>query len=688
MRLARALTVAAAVMAPVFAFAAETPPNPGITDICWNEQVYIFDGQPRSQYTNEDYSRFKLCEDQKITKTDCTNAEKKALVGTVKYQIASGFSKGINRCEKSKCAAIGDSTMTPLLQKGCTAGVSLGGTQTSCAQHSGSTALAQGCAFASETASKVANLSDGSLEGTKAIIGICSNKSSECLQNCPGPQCPISQTIDNAFAKGAENVYVSGVGSGVTDSDQVNKILEDISKEKGATFLGAPTSLASDGVHFADGQYQSMLKQVGEFEAVPANLATAAISDDVIRIPATNIQGPSIGYNDGGDYGGGSDSGVKTISSDAKKFAGGKYYDLHQKVETEMGLSGRGFTGLLNGVANAEGTYGDPYRCSFSGPCGHFQYSQRTWLADSARMNGGVPLPLNDRFDPEISAKVAASSYNYYLDQYGNRITSAGINPYAGLYLFHNAGEGAGQQFLDAYAANPNAQVRDVLSTQQIVNNPSLYKNGSITLAQAEQNILTQMNGSTRVAAVSTPPVVRSLNVLGDQTTRSTAWLAPNTGLGYPLNETKSIYYVKPVGGDPIYSVGYGSSGSGIMSGLGGFNIGSSFSSFFSNLFGGGSTSQTPRSSPPPPPPTVTISALPNPVRRGQPIGVAWQSNGTSLQQPCRVVASDGRAIATANGGSQSISTSSSTPSTLTFTATCYGVNGQTAQQSASVTVQ
>ena len=143
---------------------------------------------------------------------------------------------------------------------------------------------------------------------------------------------------------------------------------------------------------------------------------------------------------------------------------------------------------------------------------------------------------------------------------------------------------------------------------------------------------------------------------------------------------------------EPKYAAGYGSnSSSGIMSGMGGLGIGNSLGSIFSNLFGGGTTSPTsnPTPPPPPPPPTVTITALPNPVKRGQPVGVAWQSNGTSLQQPCQITATDdGRVIASANGGSQSVPTSSSTPATLTFTATCYGITGQTVVQSASVAVQ
>ena len=552
----------------------------------------------------------------------------------------------------SNCHVVGDSIGVGIKDAGCKSG----------------------CPEGSQNAIQVdqqinSNCSDLKNASVVILSTGCSNDGAVNVCKCPDPNAPctlesVKKEIADLNKQGVPSTKIVCLGLGPTYSDVRNSSVEQTCKGAGAGFSGAlakmdGVKMAGDGIH-ADSptSYRAILRDIGDGKFAPGQEVAqggAQGTGDAAKLPFKF------------------------------QFAGGKYLDMHAKIEAEMGLSGRGFSGLLNGVANAEGTFGDPFRCSFSGPCGHYQYSQATWLVDSARMNGGVPLPLNDRFNPEISAKVAASSYKYYIDKFGNRITTSGINPYAGVYLFHNAGEGGGARFIDEYAKNPNTLASDVLSQQQIVNNPSLYRDGSITLAQAEKNMLAQMDGSTKVAAASTPPRVRGLNPLGEQSKRDTAWLAPDAQFGNPLIEEDEADH-----GTRTYKVTYGNNGSssGIMSGLGGFGIGNSLMSMLSGLFGGKSSNNKQQQNPPPPPPTVTISALPNPVKRGQPVGVAWQSNGTSLSQPCQVVASDGRVIGTGNGGSQSVSTSSSTPATLTFTASCYGVLGQSAAQSASVTVQ
>lgn len=55
----------------------------------------------------------------------------------------------------------------------------------------------------------------------------------------------------------------------------------------------------------------------------------------------------------------------------------------------------------------------------------------------------------------------------------------------ANVYALHNLGSGDGQKFLNALKQNPNAPVSSVLSNAVISGNPSLYGNGSISIADA-----------------------------------------------------------------------------------------------------------------------------------------------------------------------------------------------------------
>jgi gas vesicle protein len=68
-----------------------------------------------------------------------------------------------------------------------------------------------------------------------------------------------------------------------------------------------------------------------------------------------------------------------------------------------------------------------------------------------------------------------------------------GANDDANVYALHNLGAGDGKKFLNALRNNPGAKVGDILGQNVIMGNKSLYGDGSITLAQAYQNMASSM---------------------------------------------------------------------------------------------------------------------------------------------------------------------------------------------------
>jgi hypothetical protein len=93
-----------------------------------------------------------------------------------------------------------------------------------------------------------------------------------------------------------------------------------------------------------------------------------------------------------------------------------------------------------------------------------------------------------------------------------------GTDDAANVYALHNLGAGSGSNFLKALRANPGGSVTSVLSPTEIANNPSLYKSGTVTLAQAYENMSAAMTVGTRNATdarrlgsmptVNPPPVL------------------------------------------------------------------------------------------------------------------------------------------------------------------------------------
>lgn len=89
------------------------------------------------------------------------------------------------------------------------------------------------------------------------------------------------------------------------------------------------------------------------------------------------------------------------------------------------------------------------------------------------------------------------------------------------------------------------------------------------------------------------------------------------------------------------------------------------------------------------PPPTLTLTAQPSSLTRGNPITVSWNSTGMSTTPPCTVT-QNGTQIGQGNAGAVSVATASTTvPGTIIFRLGCQAAsNGQVFQQNATVLLQ
>ena len=160
----------------------------------------------------------------------------------------------------------------------------------------------------------------------------------------------------------------------------------------------------------------------------------------------------------------------------------------------------------------------------------------------------------------------------------------------------------------------------------------------------------------------------------------------------YNTNKSRVIETIDPKTGEKMYIVTQSQSSNPFGS-MGQMMLGNSLGGSLGSLFRGfgtqpSNTTQGQTKNPPPPPASVSITAAPSAVKKGENIAVNWTSNATLLSPPCQVT-QNGTVISQANAGNRTVATGSSTPPTLTFMLMCTSApNGQTIQQSAVVNIQ
>ena len=397
---------------------------------------------------------------------------------------------------------------------------------------------------------------------------------------------------------------------------------------------------------------------------------------------------------------------------------GGQYAGLFSSLESQYGLP----SGYLTNVCTVESKCTSGVCASSSSACGMFQYTSNpdpnkpgTWQIDSQRYNlavNGVNAPLDPslRYDATTAANVTAYTASYYQNTYASTIANSGMDPNAALYSIHNLGAGGGPAFMNAFAQNSSQPVSNIVSPSAIRGNPTLYGDGSISLAQAQQNMLNLMGGSNNANG----PVQQGPNVQSPLN----AWIN-TSGSG----QQQQIYYVS-TGQSPYANVS--TLPNNYYSGTNAYTtpgIGSAPAVQYAqqplqslpiapapvpvsqtpinpiNNVPVTPSPQTPITAPsltPNNPPTVSpgqtgtavaqIIAQPKSVAVGGLVNVSWSSAGMSAASVCQV-SQNGAVIAQANEGTKTVTASSAGTIMFAISCTAQGT-AQTVQGSSSVVVQ
>lgn len=138
------------------------------------------------------------------------------------------------------------------------------------------------------------------------------------------------------------------------------------------------------------------------------------------------------------------------------------------------------------------------------------QFTDDTWLSTLHRhgakygLKNAEHLTLDQANAPELRNNVrlqAAMLAEFTRDNVVRGQRLGGVNPDANVYALHNLGSGDGPRLLEALRTNPDAPVSSVLASRVIKGNPSLYGDGSRTVAEAYRVMGERMDEYARYAA-------------------------------------------------------------------------------------------------------------------------------------------------------------------------------------------
>lgn len=380
---------------------------------------------------------------------------------------------------------------------------------------------------------------------------------------------------------------------------------------------------------------------------------------------------------------------------------GGVYADRFAQIEQSDGIP-KNFlanTALVESGGNAIGCHGSGTNMV----CGMFQYTQSTWAIDSQRWNNDVnginsPLPYNSALDPTTAATVLGHTSAYYEQQYASSIQGAvaqGMPEGTALYMIHNLGTGGGVSFLNAYAQNPNASVNSAVPQWEINGNTGYYGDGSMSLAQAAQNVTNKLNGGSAdftgsaVAANVSSPV----SVITGSGYENTSYIT--TGSSPFANVTPTYSNISTVSGSG-YSSGYSGYSSIPVSYTSSNTSGTSYTSgtTYKSAYtpttlmttqtttGTNTTTSTAVNQHP----AAQIIVQPATISAGNAVMLAWSSVGMGNLSVCSVMEDGAIALSSANSGSKSVTLASK--GNHTFSITCNPPAGTTISQVVTVAVQ
>jgi hypothetical protein len=216
--------------------------------------------------------------------------------------------------------------------------------------------------------------------------------------------------------------------------------------------------------------------------------AAKTVNDNVLK-PASNF------VKSGIDSAKAAPKKIRERWADAKQFLS----DAAEKAGVDPGILAKianfesGFNSEAKPIRKKDGKV-------LSSAHGYGQFLDATWI-DMVRKHGakyGVENAgdlskadaLKLRSNKDLQASLLAEFTKENIEK--GRILG-GSNDDANVYALHNLGAGDGQKFMKALRKNPNAKVNDVLSQGVISGNKSLYGDGSLSVADAYQNMANAM---------------------------------------------------------------------------------------------------------------------------------------------------------------------------------------------------
>jgi len=653
--------------------------NGGTNDICYDESVSIKDDKQVTVASKG--KNFDECKKQNVTKADCSNKTKAALVGRVTLTMpGSDKPTSISRCQKQpslmnqNCIALGDSNAARLTSPEFKNACNGGGAYSSDYQCNSDTVDPSHPACQGRTPKTITetirNLPDGSLEGSKTVLSSGTNDLSQ-LEICKTDpkSCPIDQSLQEAMKKGAsaENgMYCQGVGVDFS----YNSIIKDACERNGGTFLGDLPVTKEGNWHATDAGYQGMLDQIGQIAPQDENLFTR-------------------------DFGGGGDN--TTINNTPFKEQGS--YDQVRSIVNSACPSGVDCDKFGNNMVATFGVEcgGEP-NCARVGSSvqGSFQqipenYNEgiKSYLntcdqsTDSCQLVGETCVNgAADRMNHICSSAAAVGKHLTVESMIQTQVTDPTKQAAAHMLYQITPGQFDAGKVTDINTFQLSDPARSALCSNKVCLPSGATGEDAINALAANSSVqknATLANNGTAGAFVGSPTV--SKNPIYTNEVRYDS-----------NNKTRVTETIDPKTGEKIYVVSQSQSSNPFGS-TGQMMLGNSLGGSLGNLFKGfgtqpTNTTQNQTRNPPPPPATVSITAATSTVKKGENIAVNWTSNATLLSPPCQVT-QNGAVISQANAGNRTVTTGSSTPPTLTFILMCKAAqNGQTVQQQTVVNVQ
>ena len=159
--------------------------------------------------------------------------------------------------------------------------------------------------------------------------------------------------------------------------------------------------------------------------------------------------------------------------------------------------------GVLAKIAHVESRFNSRADAGkISSAHGLGQFLDKTWDSTVKKHGSKYGLdttsPKKYRDDPRAQALMLAEFTKDNIKR--AKEIGGGSDDTANAYIMHNLGEGGGARFLKTLKRNPEAPLRDALTPVEIKNNPALYKNGNMTVSQAYNNVVKQMNTGSHYA--------------------------------------------------------------------------------------------------------------------------------------------------------------------------------------------